>query len=644
MPKYTRFIILLLIPMIMAITPNKAEASDLPIYELHVRILPETHTLEGRAIIHLPADIKPYLMTSGLEIKKITINGRIYRTVKDSINELVAGRGDKTIEIDYAAVFSPVEIQESIENTGVIADNIIDRTRVMLLSSWYPAIQGTAIYRLTAEIPSDLEAISEADSSTARSYGGTKTVSFDFPHPTSGITLIAGKYQVHEEVFHGISIKTFFFPEDDNLSSNYIEHAKKYLEMYESMLGKYPYRSFSIVENSFQTGYSFPAYTLLGSRVIRLPFIVETSLGHEILHQWFGNYVYVDYKKGNWAEGLTTYLADQWYEHLNGRGPAYRKKILIDYMNYVNPENEISLKEFNSREDFSSKTIGYGTAAMVFHMLRKKLGDETFFSVLRNFVTTFRYRNASWDDIRDSFMSSGGKGLKQFFRQWVDRKGIPSFYVKNVSVAFRDGKYILSFDISQKGDVYNIDVPLKADTPGGHKEFKVTIDRKEVHFEKAFDERPARLVFDENYDVVRTLAESEKPPVISSFTGDKGNIVILPEKHREIYRDAAVFFKKQGFTIKGEKEITNKDIRNHSILIMSTGNRIYKRLFAGKPLDDAGFVLRVEENPLNSGKTAVIINSKNAEETRRACRKIFRYGNYSHLVFENGKNIIKETA
>ena len=48
----------------------------------------------------------------------------------------------------------------------------------------------------------------------------------------------------------------------------------------------------------------FPAtFTLLGRQVLKLPFIVKTSLGHEILHQWFGNSVYIDFVAGNWAEG-----------------------------------------------------------------------------------------------------------------------------------------------------------------------------------------------------------------------------------------------------------------------------------------------------------------------------------------------------
>ena len=196
------------------------------------------------------------------------------------------------------------------------------------------------------------------------------------------MTLVAGAYVTRTETFHGIALKTLFFSEDQKLADNYLAHTKRYIELYEALLGPFPYKTFSIVENRFQTGYSLPTYTLLGSQVIRLPFIVETSLGHEILHQWFGNHVYVNYAAGNWSEGLTTYLSDHWYSHLKGSGAEYRKKILSDYMNYVTPANEITLRDFRGPDSYSSRAVGYGKGAMVFHMLRMKLGDAAVSSSL----------------------------------------------------------------------------------------------------------------------------------------------------------------------------------------------------------------------------------------------------------------------
>ena len=68
----------------------------------------------------------------------------------------------------------------------------------------------------------------------------------------------------------------------------------RYVAMYSKLLGAYPYSKFALVENFWETGYGMPSFTLLGSKVIRLPFILTSSYPHEILHNWFGNGIYVD--------------------------------------------------------------------------------------------------------------------------------------------------------------------------------------------------------------------------------------------------------------------------------------------------------------------------------------------------------------
>ncbi|NIR14150.1 MAG: M1 family metallopeptidase, partial [Desulfobacterales bacterium] len=66
------------------------------------------------------------------------------------------------------------------------------------------------------------------------------------------------------------------------MAARYLAYSKKYLEMYEEMLGPYPFQRFAVVENILPTGYGMPTFTLLGRQVLKLPFIPETSLGHEV--------------------------------------------------------------------------------------------------------------------------------------------------------------------------------------------------------------------------------------------------------------------------------------------------------------------------------------------------------------------------
>ena len=169
-----------------------------------------------------------------------------------------------------------------------------------------------------------------------------------------------------------IPVSTYFYPQSRQFAATYLQAATGYLDLYQPLFGPYPFDKFAVVENFFPTGYGYPSWTLLGSSVVALPFIVETSLGHEIAHCWWGNGVWVDYTRGNWSEGLTTYVADHLYKERQSPEEAreYRLKILRDYAALVTEENDFPLAEFISRSTAAEQAIGYGKAAMVFHMAR----------------------------------------------------------------------------------------------------------------------------------------------------------------------------------------------------------------------------------------------------------------------------------
>ncbi len=155
--------------------------------------------------------------------------------------------------------------------------------------------------------------------------------------------------------------------------------------MYSGLIGPYPYEKFALVENFWETGFGMPSFTLLGPTVIRLPFIINTSYPHEILHNWWGNSVFPDYEQGNWSEGLTAYLADHLMKEQQGSGAEYRMDTLQKYADYVLGSRDFPLTRFRSRHSSSTEAIGYGKSLMFFHMLRLELGDDTFRKGIREF-------------------------------------------------------------------------------------------------------------------------------------------------------------------------------------------------------------------------------------------------------------------
>jgi len=620
-----------------------AESEEIfPTYNLSVSFDTKSSLLKGTALVTFPEDRERTISTGNLKIISARFNGQPF------VPEMKGGaftlKGKGTLEVTYEGTFKEEAGEEYLENVGVVSQNVVSDKGISLTTVWYPYFEGMTYWNLKALVPHGLTAISEADEINIKDTARGTGYSFHFPYPLEGINLVAGPYKQHHESHRGIEIYTYFFPEDAALSMTYIEYSKKYLSLYTELLGPYPYKRFSVVENILPTGYSMPTCTLLGQDVVRLPFITETSLGHEILHQWFGNHVYVDYSTGNWVEGLTSYLSDHLYEEQKGAGWKHRKKILTDYQSYVTPSKEATLREFTARTDFASSAIGYGKGAMLFHMLKNLVAENTFFNVLREFIEEKKFFKASWKDIENAFEKVSGRDLDWFFTQWLTRRDIPSLEIKDPKVIVLEGVPTVSFDILQKGQPYKFTLPVRVVTERGEIRDTIHIEKGRQAFEITTEERPLRIVFDEDYDLMRRLTEKELPPVIARLVGDEERLIVFPEKEKEKYSELINVFKREGFLAKEEQEVRDEDIKRSSLLVLGFESPILKRLFGQIRETDSGFNLIVKQNPLNTAKVVAYADGDSKEEIDPVVRKIFRYGKYSLIRFQRGENVKKETV
>ena len=617
-----------LLIIIVLFLPVFAFASELPEYYLNVSFDIQNAKIIG--IAEIAARSKNITVNTGqLKILDVSINKqRMPFDIRNGILK-IPGVDNAIVEIRYEGAFR--------DN-----NNVVGEKGISLTGQWYPQIDGLFKYRLKAILPEGYEAVSEAEGIIKNTKNGSAEFIFEFPHPIDGITLVAAKrYKIIKGSFNDIEILAYFFQEDIELAKKYIEYTKKYLKLYEGIIGKYPYKRFSIVENFLPTGLSMPTYTLLGQDVVKLSFIVEASLGHEILHQWFGNLVYADYEKGNWTEGLTTYLADHLYEEQKGRGWEYRKQALVDYESYVNEKNEFPVREFRGRVGFASRAIGYGKAAMIFHMLKKMTGEDVFYRSLRNFIKEKAFQKASWDDLRAILERNYGKDLQWFFRQWLDEKGLPELRFKNVKAVRKGNKFEVSFDIAQGEKAYVMDVPVTLHFGDIKRKESFRVDKKTNSFSMVVDTEPEKIVMDEDYDIARRLSNKEIPPVIARLIGDEKILIALPVSKNEPYSGISDMLKEKDALQKEIKDIKDSDIKASSIIIIGNDNPLVKRLYGKPETIDAGFSIIVKSNPLNHQKVIGIINGRSKDEIDAAFRKIFHYGKYSALAFDRGKNIYK---
>ena len=286
---------------------------------------------------------------------------------------------------------------------------IVSKTGVYLpgASGWYPLV-GRALmtFTLTVAQPATWRVVSEGAGTSRDADGRARWASTD---PVDQIHIVGGPLQVTTQAAGAAQAQVYLHDADAALSSKYLAATAQYLEMYRGLIGPYPYQKFALVENFWETGYGMPSFTLLGPQIIRFPFILTSSYPHEILHNWWGNSVFVEEARGNWSEGLTAYLADHLMQEQRGEDAVYRRSTLQKYRDYVSSAQDFPLVQFRGRHSAATEAIGYGRTMMGFHALRRAVGDETFRKFLARFYRDFKGKRASFDDVRRTMEAVSGQ-------------------------------------------------------------------------------------------------------------------------------------------------------------------------------------------------------------------------------------------
>ncbi len=594
--------------------------------------------MTGTAHLTLPPQEELTVSLKGITVTGILLN----RNGKEALTMPIPASEELTLPASTQGV---QEIFISYAKTvGRSHENRIMEDGIVLTGHWYPQPDKDMFYTLDANVPEGFIAIAESDYLTFET--GSNLQTFSLSQPLAGIHFVAAPYKVsHLQLRKGLRISTLFF--DEPLAEEYLQATANYIKRYEAQLGPFPYDHYVIVENHLPTGYGMPTFTLLGSAVIRLPFIKDTSLGHEVLHSWFGNSIGVDTADGNWCEGLTSYLADWTFREEKGEGAQNRKENILGYLSYVAEEHAIPLEEFSSashRQPMARaiRAVGYTRAAMLFHELKLHIGEEPFRDGLRLIIDSHSGNKASWNDLQRAFESISGKDLAIFFSERLSRKDIPALSAKNLTTHSLNGKVRFSFDIVQNTLPFTLNVPLLVTTAETKLHTTVKVSEVKTTINLDLPDPPLSLTVDPGYDLMRRLDSSETSPILSGFMGADKKLIVLTSKEETIFAPLLQHYKSKDWQIVRAKDVKNSDLANTSLLFLGKDNSVSRSLFGMVGQPNKGFTLEVRTNPLNNKYVAVLITSENNKETQAVVRRLPHYGKYSYLHFENGRILQKK--
>ena len=612
-----------------------------PQHDIELELTPATGSIAivDRVVVEARGSYR-FRLAEWLGIDALRLNGSRIDVRRDGADWVVAlpDKGRHRLEFRLRGV-----LPARTDASGMRSSGGPDGIYLPGYDGWIPHSGEAIDYRLQVTLPLPQLAVATGQLVEEDRQDGYYRAAFETAQPAEPPSLFAGPYQVRERMVDGLRLRTYFHDELVGLADTYLDASTKFIRRYSETIGDYPYTDFHVISAPLPVGLGFPNLTYVGRQVLPLPFMRGRSLAHEVLHNWWGNGVAVDYASGNWSEGLTTYLADYALQRDQGKAAArgMRIKWLRDYA-ALPPERDRAVREFTSKSHQAAQVIGYNKVAFIFHMLREEIGADAFDAGLRLFWQRHRYAVAGWRELEAAFEQAAGRDLGWFFTQWVERRGAPRLSLGAHEVRQVEDGYLIRVEILQPVSGYRFTLPVLLKTADGRERHEIIVDQTLTRVEWKTSSRPESIHFDPDSDLFRRLQQDEAPPILRDVTLDANTIstvAAVDEEFTRVARDLATAL----MDVKPRFGGLPADGRvPHPLLLIAPSAslaRELERLGIERPAElPAGAASAAAWTArLPNGNPVLVVSADDSAALKALLRPLPHYGGQSYVLFADGR-------
>lgn len=405
-----------------------------------------TNTLSGTVTMDAAAthDLSAFnLDFVGFDIEAITVNGeeasfsRGGRELTITPAEPLANGENFTTAVSYSGVPGegvPNYYDVFARGWTRYEDGVYVASEPNGSAYWYPVNDhplDKATYTFNIIVPQPYVVAANGLLTETAEDGDSVIYTWETSYPLASylVTVNVGEFMVEKnKTADGVPIRNYFPQEIFQQSVLTFSPTPEMITFFSNTFGPYPFEAYGVVVANRNLGFALETQTLslfgrnaaLGGRG------TEEVIAHELAHQWFGNSVSLAEWKDIWLnEGFATYASALWFEHTDG------PEALDEYMRdtyraltsplfgprLIAPGNPPKTDLFNGGV--------YIRGAWVLHALRLRVGDETFFDILRTYYDRFKYGNATTADFIGVAEEISGEQLDELFEGWLYADTVP---------------------------------------------------------------------------------------------------------------------------------------------------------------------------------------------------------------------------
>ena len=416
---------------------------DVQHYDVDIRYTPADRRFEATAAVRLRTTVALRsfsLDLRGLTVRRVSVDGRA-ATFAQSGRELVItpssplSRGrTATVKVVYGGTAgTPTDIENAPYGWYSFGDGAMVVSEPDGSSTWFPvndipADKATLDVTVTVPAgPAGTVAVGNGrPARPPRTAGGWTTWSWSARDPLSPYlaTASVGNYRI--TTTRGPHNLPIINAVDADLTAANLATTTASLALqpqmitfFEGIFGRYPFEAFGAIVDDDSVGYALETQTRpVYSRVAR-----ESTVAHELAHQWVGNSVGPAAWQHIWLnEGFATYAQWLWSEH---RGQGTADAAFAEVM-AIPADDEFwatVIADPGPLHLFVDPVYDRGAATL--HALRRTIGDTAFFTLLRRWATQNAGESVTTADLEALAERVSGRDLTAFFDAWVDSAGKP---------------------------------------------------------------------------------------------------------------------------------------------------------------------------------------------------------------------------
>jgi aminopeptidase N len=408
-------------------------------YDLDLRYRVATNRLDGTAVITATSTralSKLTLDLSRLQVGKVKLRGsRTTRFTQTATKLTILPTSpiptDTSFELTIEYAGAPVPRPSPWGPVGweELTDGVLVAAQPTGAPSWFPCnddVADKASYSIRVATEQAYTVVCNGMLAEHRVLGGRGHWHYVQEEPTATYlaTLQIGRYARRETTFGSVKGVLAYPPALDARVTADFATVPAMMTAFEELFGPYPFGSYTVVvtADDLEIPLESQALATFGANHADGHGGAERLIAHELAHQWFGNSVGLAHWKDIWLnEGFACYSEWLWSESKGGPSADTMARQFRRHL--VSQPTDLVLGDPGPVLMFDDRV--YKRGALTLHALRRTIGDETFFGVLRAWTERHRFGLATTDDFRELAETMSARSLAALFDAWLVGTSVP---------------------------------------------------------------------------------------------------------------------------------------------------------------------------------------------------------------------------